>query len=76
MSFNIIIALAANASDFSFYFFAFFFFVCVQMQELKAELRRLLGNNPGIKIEEKQAKLYITGHHVFKIKRWLRMLGF
>lgn len=44
------------------------------VKELKDELRRLLGDDT--KIEEKMASLQINGHHVLKLKRWLRRLGF
>lgn len=44
------------------------------IKELKEELTRLLGEE--VKIEEKSASLQINGHHVIKLKRWLRRLGF
>lgn len=44
------------------------------VRELKEELTRLLGENTTI--EEHSASLQITGHHVLKLKRWLRRLGF
>lgn len=44
------------------------------VRELKDELARLLGEST--KIEEHSASLQINGHHVLKLKRWLRRLGF
>lgn len=42
--------------------------------EIKEELHRLLG--PQTKVEEHQGEIQINGHHVLKLKRWLRRLGF
>jgi translation initiation factor 1 (eIF-1/SUI1) len=42
--------------------------------EIKAELRRLLGETAQVK--QYEGRLEVTGHHVIKLKRWLRRLGF
>lgn len=44
------------------------------VNELKDELRRLLGEET--RIEQHAGRIEINGHHVLKLKRWLRRLGF
>ena len=42
--------------------------------ELTAELKRLLGEET--QVTHFAGRMEVTGHHVAKLKRWLRRLGF